>query len=128
MLVVDDDPDVLRLARRVLERQGYTVTTASDGVEALAVVAREPPDLLLTDLTMPRLDGVALIRELRQRDVPFPIMLFSATYEVTLPGIPLLRKPFGLAELVQAVADAIGPAAVAIDGGSRRRLVTETDD
>src|SRR5438094_725483 len=61
VLVVDDDPDVRRLAQRVLAQQGYTVITVSDGVEALAVVAREPPDLLLTDLAMPRLDGVALI-------------------------------------------------------------------
>jgi CheY-like chemotaxis protein len=108
VLVVDDDPDVLRLARRVLEQHGYTVDTASDGVEALAQITREPPDLLLTDLWMPRLDGLSLVYQLRQRGVAFPILLFSATYEVELPGIPFLRKPFHVNQLVQAVADAIG--------------------
>jgi CheY-like chemotaxis protein len=109
VLVVDHDPDVRRLARRVLEQHGYTVTTAGDGVEALARIDLASPDLLLADLMMPRLDGLSLIDQLRQRDVAFPIMIFSATSEVELPGIPFLHKPFRVNQVVAAVAAALGP-------------------
>jgi CheY-like chemotaxis protein len=107
VLIVDDDPDILRLARRILQRHGYTVATAGDGLAALAQIAREPPDVLLTDLMMPALDGVALVRELQRQDAVYPIIVCSAAVEVALEEVRLLRKPFGVDALVQAVADAL---------------------
>src|SRR5690348_1124343 len=97
VLIVEDDPDLLRLARRILQRHGYTVATAGDGRAALALIAREPPDLLLTDLMIPELDGLALVRELQRQHAVYPIIVCSAAAEVALAGVRLLPKPFGVA-------------------------------
>ena len=67
ILVVDDDPDARRRLRTVLERDGWTVTEAENGQDALAQVGRAPPQLILLDLTMPLMDGFAFLHELRQR-------------------------------------------------------------
>ncbi|WP_028996424.1 response regulator [Azohydromonas australica] len=65
VLVVDDSLTVRRATQRLLEREGYRVALAKDGVEALALLEQEPPALVLTDLEMPRLDGFELLRRLR---------------------------------------------------------------
>jgi DNA-binding response OmpR family regulator len=65
ILVVDDDPDILDAVTTILEAQGYTVITAQDGIEALANLKAEKPDLMILDLLMPRMDGFAVCRELR---------------------------------------------------------------
>ncbi len=67
VLVVDDDADVREMLVRTMERQGWSSVTASDGREALEVVAAKPPDLILLDLTMPRMDGFEFVAELRKR-------------------------------------------------------------
>ena len=67
ILVVDDDPDARQRLRTVLERDGWTVSEAGNGQEALAQVARTPPQLILLDLTMPMMDGFAFLHELRRR-------------------------------------------------------------
>ncbi|MFO7168236.1 MAG: response regulator [Chloroflexota bacterium] len=65
ILVVDDDPIIVHLLTRMLSRDGYQVISASDGVEALERVATHQPDLVLLDVTMPRLDGFAVCRRLK---------------------------------------------------------------
>jgi len=67
ILVVDDDPDARARLRSVLERNGWTVSEAANGREALDTVAHAPPQLILLDLTMPVMDGFAFLHELRQR-------------------------------------------------------------
>lgn len=67
ILVVDDDPDARARLRSVLERNGWTVSEAANGREALDIVAHAPPQLILLDLTMPVMDGFAFLHELRQR-------------------------------------------------------------
>jgi len=67
ILVVDDDPDARTRLRSVLERNGWTVSEAANGREALDIVAHAPPQLILLDLTMPVMDGFAFLHELRQR-------------------------------------------------------------
>ncbi len=67
ILVVDDDPDARARLRSVLERNGWTVSEAVNGREALDIVAHAPPQLILLDLTMPVMDGFAFLHELRQR-------------------------------------------------------------
>ena len=66
MLVVDDDGDALSMVRELLEAAGANVTTALSAGEALAVIERHPPDLLLSDIGMPAMDGFELIRRIRQ--------------------------------------------------------------
>ncbi len=65
ILIVDDDPDILDALMIILEAQGYEVSTARDGVEGLATLKAEHPDLLILDLLMPKMDGFAVCKELR---------------------------------------------------------------
>ena len=65
VLVVDDDPDILDAVSMILESRGYQVVTARDGIEALATLKAETPDLMILDLLMPKMDGFAVLRELQ---------------------------------------------------------------
>jgi DNA-binding response OmpR family regulator len=80
ILVVDDDPDILEAISMILESQGYEVVTARDGVEGLANLKAEKPDLLVLDLLMPKMDGFAVCKELQDprwakyKDIPILIL------------------------------------------------------
>jgi DNA-binding response OmpR family regulator len=65
ILVVDDDPDILDAVTMILESQGYKVVTARDGIEGLANLKAEHPDLMILDLMMPKMDGFAVCKELQ---------------------------------------------------------------
>ena len=67
VLVVDDDPKIVTLVRTYLEREGFLVVTAGDGRAALAAVAQAQPRLIVLDLMLPELDGLALMRIVRER-------------------------------------------------------------
>lgn len=79
ILIVDDDPDILEAMTTILESRGYQVVTASDGVEGLANLKAEKPDLMVLDLLMPKMDGFAVCKELQDprwakfRDIPILI-------------------------------------------------------
>jgi two-component system alkaline phosphatase synthesis response regulator PhoP len=72
ILVVDDDPDILDAINMILESQGYQVFTARDGIEGLATLKAENPDLMILDLMMPKMDGFAVCKELK--DIPILIL------------------------------------------------------
>ena len=80
ILVVDDDPDILDALTMILESRGYQVVTARDGVEGLANLKAETPDLLILDLLMPKMDGFAVYKELQSpswadcKDIPLIIL------------------------------------------------------
>ncbi|MDT0630295.1 response regulator transcription factor [Rubrivirga sp. S365] len=80
VLVVDDEPDLVELIQYALEAQGFTVLTAADGVEALALAEAERPDLLVVDIMMPRMDGIALTAQVRERGALrlTPILMLTA--------------------------------------------------
>ena len=80
ILVVDDEPDLRDLLAYNLEREGYTVATAADGHEALALAAATPPDLVLLDVMMPNLDGLATCRRLREHAHlrTLPVLMLTA--------------------------------------------------
>ncbi|MFC2052016.1 response regulator transcription factor [Chloroflexota bacterium] len=65
ILVVDDDPDIREAVAMILESQGYEVVTARDGIEGLATLKAENPDLMILDLMMPKMDGFAVCKELQ---------------------------------------------------------------
>jgi DNA-binding response OmpR family regulator len=105
VLVVDDEPPIRELLEAVFEAAGYAVFTAQDGLAALAAIERQPPDLVLSDVTMPRLGGVALYRELRARGYLVPVVFSSAAHDSCLPpDVPFVAKPFQLDRLL-AVAE-----------------------
>ncbi len=83
IIVADDDPDVLEAVRTILESQPYQVATARDGEKCLEMVRKRKPDLLLLDLLMPRMDGFAVIRELRSEPAyaDLPILVLTTVVE-----------------------------------------------
>ena len=82
ILVVDDEPEIVKLVRAYLEGAGYRVVTAKDGREALLVTRHEKPDLIVLDLTMPEMDGIEFTRRLRQ-EKNTPIIILTARVEET---------------------------------------------
>jgi DNA-binding response OmpR family regulator len=110
ILVVDDDPKIVRLVRTYLERDGFDVVSASDGVAALHAIAEHGPRLAILDLMLPDLDGRAVIRAVRENGSATPILVLSArgTLADRLGGLEdgaddYLPKPFSPAELVLRV-------------------------
>lgn len=107
VLVVDDDEDVRSSLGRALRLSGFVVATADDGSSALRQVAADPPDCVVLDVTMPRMDGVAVVTALRALGHEVPVCLLSARSTVgdRVTGLEAgaddyLVKPFALAELV----------------------------
>jgi two-component system KDP operon response regulator KdpE len=106
VLVVDDEPQMLRSLRLMLMGNGYDAVTATTGEEALEEVARRVPDVLLLDLTLPGIDGLEVCRRVRDRSA-VPIIVLSARGEehVKVQAFDLgaddyLTKPFGALELL----------------------------
>ncbi len=85
ILVVDDDPDIREALTMILESQGYQVVTAQDGIEALANLKAETPDLMILDLLMPRMDGFAVCKELKHprwsKHAGVPILILTSVRE-----------------------------------------------
>ena len=83
ILLVDDDPDIIETMKAVLETRPYRLVSARDGQQCLARVQDEPPDLILLDMLMPRMDGFAVIRELRSdpRYTGIPIIVLTTVLE-----------------------------------------------
>jgi DNA-binding response OmpR family regulator len=109
VLVVDDDAKILRLVRTYLERAGYRVVEATDGRMALAAIALEMPALVVLDVMLPEVDGLAVLRAVRRSDRT-PVIILSARGLVDdrIAGLAAgaddyLPKPFSPAELVLRV-------------------------
>ncbi|MGI9254748.1 MAG: response regulator transcription factor [Thermomicrobiales bacterium] len=108
VLIVDDDRELVEVLSEALLEAGYSVRVAWDGQMALEAVGKVHTDLVIADVRMPRLDGVGLMRALRARAAPVPVVLMSAW-----PGmadddrITMLAKPFGLDEMLGVVAATI---------------------
>ncbi len=107
ILIAEDDTDISRLLSRILEAQGYQALQAFSGTEALSLIEREEPDLLLLDLMLPGLSGEELLRKLREeRRYSFPVLILSAKSALG-DKVALLKsgaddyitKPFNILEL-----------------------------
>jgi CheY-like chemotaxis protein len=114
ILVVDDEEFIRTLIKEVLDRQGHTVITASSGREAFQLCHERSFDLLITDLAMPDMDGLELIRSLRKVHKDVPILAISAfngrflKVATTLGAVGTLDKPFTLIELLTVVNKSLG--------------------
>jgi CheY-like chemotaxis protein len=114
VLVADDDPAIRMLVQRVLVRQGYDVTTANDGADAIVQLDQNRFDLLVLDLMMPRVDGIGVIAHLQSRGATTPpILVMTAAAPDILRRLPedrvakIITKPFDLDQLTRDVSEAI---------------------
>lgn len=110
ILLVDDELDLAELLKWYLEGQGYRVLLAGDGVEGLHSAVNERPDVIVTDMMMPRMDGDELVEKLRgtPRTREVPVIGMSSLGE--RGSLPCLRKPFHPRRLVEAIRAALGQA------------------
>jgi EAL domain-containing protein (putative c-di-GMP-specific phosphodiesterase class I) len=113
VLIVDDDPQLPLAFARILRANGFAVEQASDGSEAAAAIARGGFDVVLSDIDMPRLDGIGLLRAVRLFDAELPVVLITASPAVETAiaaldngAVRYLVKPVPAAELVRAVTQA----------------------
>lgn len=132
VLVVDDEPQILRLVRAGLRGHGYDVQTAVDGEDALDQIALHPPDIVILDLIMPGKSGFDVVQEVRTWST-VPIIVLSARGEerdkvtaLDLGADDYLTKPFGMNELLARIRVALRhrPEAVAADPVVRAGEVT----
>ena len=109
VLVVDDEPKIVQLARDYLERAGFTVASASDGREALAAFRTQPPELVVLDLGLPAVDGLDVARSIRKTsNVPIVMLTARGDESDRIAGLELgaddyITKPFSPKELVARV-------------------------
>ncbi len=109
ILVVDDEPQITRVLRTTLSTQRYDVRVANDGETALEIMKDWSPDLVITDVSMPNMDGLALCRELRMRsDVPIIVLSVKEDERTKVKALDLgaddyVTKPFSLNELLARV-------------------------
>jgi len=133
ILVVDDEPQITRVLKTTLSSQGYAIRTASDGDEAVQIMKEWMPDLLITDLRMPHMNGLELCRYVRAKS-PLPIIVLSVKGEEKIKVDALdagaddyVTKPFSVNELLARVRAALRrisvgqqPASEVIELGSFR--------
>lgn len=114
ILVVEDEPPIRENLRRCLELEGYTVDALSNGVEALAYLNAQTPDLVLCDLMMPDVDGFGVLKQFRAnpatKATPFIFLTASRDIKDVISATKLrvndyVNKPFKLAELLALVAE-----------------------
>src|SRR5215207_4307876 len=113
LLVVEDIPDILNLLKTSLQFKGYRVVTARNGHEALEVIEKEQPALIITDILMPKMDGFGLVHRLRINPATrqIPVVFLSATYvapedkafALTIGVTRFIEKPVALNEFVPII-------------------------
>lgn len=121
ILVAEDDPDLALGLKNNLEIEGYDVRVARDGAAALAAALAWQPELLILDLVMPKMEGMRVLRELRERDTRIPVLILTARGEeadkvrgLKLSADDYVTKPFGLLELLARVESLLRRARVPI--------------
>ncbi len=112
MLVVDDDLAILELVVGALVALGHQAEAAKDGVEACVVLERERVEVLITDVQMPRMDGLALLAHVRSRAHPIPVIVVSGSWTSDqrqqardLGAARVYSKPVDLAQIARDVDD-----------------------
>ncbi len=127
ILIVDDEPSVVEVVSLYLRREGFTVRSAGDGRRALEAIAQEAPSLIVLDLMLPKVDGMEILRQVRQQSADIPVIMLTARgqetdriYGLELGADDYVVKPFSPAELVarvKAVLRRTGAGAPATNGG-----------
>ncbi len=139
LLLVDDDPDLLKLLAIRLRASGYGVSSADGGAQALSMIAAERPDLVITDLRMAGMDGMALFREIGHRYSGLPVIILTAhgtipdAVAATQEGVfGYLTKPYEAGHLISQIERALalhgtsGGARAGRDGAWRAEIVAKS--
>ncbi|MHC5178381.1 two-component system response regulator GlrR [Serratia rhizosphaerae] len=133
LLLVDDDPSLLKLLGMRLTSEGFHVTTAESGQEALRLLAREQIDLVISDLRMDEMDGMALFAEIQKRQPGMPVIILTAHGSIpdavaaTQQGVfSFLTKPVDRDALYKAIDEALSLSAPAGDDSWREDIVTRS--
>ena len=118
ILIVDDEPEILRVLRRVLEIEGHTVSDAPDGKAALRYFAGNPADLVISDIYMPDMDGIQFLMRVREAFPEARIVAMSGGGQISkekvlgaasiLGAVDVLEKPFTVENVLEIVKRALG--------------------
>ncbi|MFQ5674325.1 MAG: response regulator [bacterium] len=115
ILLVDDEQDLLSTLKEILEKKNYGVFTAINGRQALGTIVDESIDLVITDILMPEMEGLELIRKALEIDYKLPIVVMSGLSNVTyltaamhLGAVEKLTKPINVTELFKTVGKFLG--------------------
>jgi two-component system response regulator HydG len=132
VLVVDDDAGARSALKELLQAQSYQVDIAPDGLAALERIAEHPPDIVISDLDMPRMNGMQLLAELRERDSELPVIVVTSATEVQSAvnamrggAVDYITKPVDFDELLLAVGRAIEQRDIRIENENLRRQLRE---
>jgi two-component system OmpR family response regulator len=135
VLVVDDEPNITDLVATALRYEGFRVTTAGSGAQALQAVTATRPDLVVLDVMLPDLDGFEVARRLGTNDRPVPVLFLTArdttddkVRGLTIGGDDYVTKPFSLAELVARVHAVLRRTRAGRHGSARLVLADLTMD
>jgi DNA-binding response OmpR family regulator len=129
ILIVEDEPDLVRLLRHGLEKEKFRVTSAKDAETGLKMVRKEKPDLILLDVMLPKMDGLEFLRTIRS-EVDIPILLLTAKRSemdrilgLKLGADDYIVKPFSLGELQARIATHLRRhSATATDGAAKKSV------
>jgi DNA-binding response OmpR family regulator len=123
ILVIDDEPDLVRFVRRALEAEGYQVLTSTNGLEGLRLALDQHPALIVLDLAMPGMHGEAVLSALMTQDPSYRVLILSATADVQLRiacleqgAVDFVAKPFAVRELIARARGRLGE-----DAANRRK-------
>ena len=133
ILAVDDEPSMLRLLEISLRQAGYQPLTARDGREALEVINAQQVDCVVTDLHMPRMDGLQLLKEIRKTDTELPVIIVTAQGEINSAieamkngASDYILRPFDLAELELAIKRALSFSRLVVENRFLREDKADT--
>lgn len=123
VLIVEDDPDILRLLKTTLSFNGYRVKTAPNGYEGLQTIEKERPELVIADIMMPKMDGFGLVNRLRLHPDTreLPVVIITATYVApedkefaqNIGATRFIQKPIDLEEFLEVIRDVLEKGAPA---------------
>lgn len=118
ILIIDDEPEILRVLKRTLESEGHTTIEAPDGQAALRRFAGQPTDLIITDIYMPHMDGIEFIIRVRETFPEAKVIAMSGGGHLSqdkvlgaasmLGADRVLEKPFSIEEVLEAVTRVLG--------------------
>jgi two-component system response regulator HydG len=134
ILVVDDDSSAVSALRQLLQSEGYTVDSAEDGIAALKVAEERPPDVVVTDLDMPRMNGMDLLKNLRAQDAELPVVVVTSMQDTSSAVAAMragaedyLTKPVDFDALLVAIERAVEGRNVRVEVENLRRQIRDRD-